>query len=166
MAQCYDEVTNLLDYHNYDVRASAIEAAGYFLIAYHKAGTAEAEVKFTEGWSVFLDQMVTVVKEEDEHQVVIAALDIISEILKQCGAIVTRQQAHIDKILGCVKRIMKGECACQDIEVDDGDEEEAEQDEMLFEYAGEIIPNLGKALTPQTFAPYFTGKWRKKLAFY
>lgn len=52
---------------------------------------------------------------------------------------------------------MKGECACQDVEVEDGDEEEAEQDEMLFEYAGEIIPNLGKALTPQTFSPYFTG---------
>ena len=76
MAQCYDKVTNLLDYHNYDVRASAIEAAGYFLIAYHKAGTAEAEVKFTKGWSVFQD----VVKEEDEHQVVIAALDILSDI--------------------------------------------------------------------------------------
>ena len=71
MAQCYDKVTNLLDYHNYDVRASAIEVAGYFLIAYHKAGTAEAEVKFTEGWSVF---------QEDEHQVVIAALDILSDI--------------------------------------------------------------------------------------
>ena len=70
MAQCYDKVTNLLDYHNYDVRASAIEAAGYFLIAYQKAGTAEAEVKFTEGWSVF---------QEDEHQVVIAALDIEEE---------------------------------------------------------------------------------------
>ena len=80
LAQFYDKVTNLLDYHNYDIRASAIEAAGYFLIAYHKAGTAEAEVKFTEGWSVFLDQMVTVVKEEDKHQVVIAALDILSDI--------------------------------------------------------------------------------------
>ena len=33
LAQCYDKVTNLLDYHNYDVRASAIEVAGYFLIA-------------------------------------------------------------------------------------------------------------------------------------
>ena len=53
---------------------------------------------------------------------------------------------------------MKGECTCQDVEAEEGDEEEAEQDEMLFEYAGEIIPNLGKALTPQTFAPYFTGE--------
>merc|ERR1719431_2522315 len=53
---------------------------------------------------------------------------------------------------------MKGECASQDTEAEEGgDEEEAEQDEMLFEYAGEVLPNLGRALTPPVFAPYFTG---------
>jgi len=28
---------------------------------------------------------------------------------------------------------------------------------MLFEYAGEVLPTLGRALNPATFAPYFTG---------
>ena len=77
--------------------------------------------------------MVAVVKDEEEHQVVTSALDITTEILKQCGAAATRDQGNIDKVLSCVKRIMKGECACQDVELEDGDEEEAEQDEMLFE---------------------------------
>ena len=76
--------------------------------------------------------MVAVVKDEEEHQVVTSALDITAEILKQCGAAATRDQGNIDKVLSCVKRIMKGECACQDVEVEDGDEEEAEQDEILF----------------------------------
>ena len=46
---------------------------------------------------------------------------------------------------------------CQDIadEEDSGDEGEAEQDEMLIEYAGEIVPNLGKALGPVEFAQHF-----------
>ena len=131
--------------------------SGYFLIAYHKSGTPEGEAKFSEGLGNFLDTMVAVVKDEEEHQVVTSALDITAEILKQCGAAATRDQGNIDKVLSCVKRIMKGECACQDVELEDGDEEEAEQDEMLFEYAGEIIPNLGKAMTPATFAPYFSG---------
>ena len=55
---------------------------------------------------------------------------------------------------------MKKECACQDQEVEEGgmeEDEEAEQDEMLFEYAGEVLPNLGRAMTPDTFAPYFAG---------
>ena len=96
--------------------------------------------------------MVVVVKDEEDHKV----LDITAEILKQCecGAAATKDQGNIDKVLSCVKRIMKGECDCQDVELEDGDEEEAEQDEMLFEYAGEIIPNLGKAMTLATFAPY------------
>ena len=64
-------------------------------------------------------------------------------------------------IVACVQKIMKGECACQHVEEaeggDEGAEKEAEQDEMLFEYAGEVLPTLGRALNPATFAPYFTG---------
>jgi hypothetical protein len=38
---------------------------------------------------------------------------------------------------------------------DDGadDAQEAEQDEALFEYAGEVIPALGRAMAPSAFAP-------------
>ena len=158
LSQCYDEVSQLWEYPEDDVRSAAIEAAGYFLIAYNKSGTAEGEAKFNEALPHFLDMLATVVKEEQEHQIVISALDIIGEILKKTGPSATRDQANINKMLGCVKMVIKKECACQDVELEDGDEdEEAEQDEMLFEYAGEIIPSLGKALTPQTFAPYFTG---------
>ena len=68
----------------------------------------------------------------------------------------------------CVQRVMKSDCACMDNE-DAGDEaeetQEAEQDEMLFEYAGEILPSLGQAMTAgmdnssgtNNFAPYFAG---------
>ena len=83
-------------------------------------------------------------------------MDIITHILKECKGRVTEDPKHIAKIISCVQKIMKGECACQDIEIDEEDEEEAEQDEMLFEYAGEILPNLGRALTPESFAPHFS----------
>ena len=156
LPNCWDVVTNILDYPDYDVRAAAIEAAGHFLVAFNAAALAGGEDKFKDGLSWFLDQMVTDISEEEEHQVVIAALDIITHILKECKGRVTEDPKHIEKIISCVQKIMKGECACQDIEIDEEDEEEAEQDEMLFEYAGEILPNLGRALTPQSFAPHFT----------
>ena len=73
-----------------------------------------------------------------------------------CGAAATKDQGNIE-VLSCVKSITKEACACQNVELEDKEEEEAEQDEMLFEYAGEIIPNLGKAMMPVIFAPYFTG---------
>jgi len=92
---------------------------------------------------------------------VVSALDAVTELLKQCKEGVTSVQGHPEAIVNCVLKIMKGECACQDAEEAEGgqedEEEEAEQDEMLFEYAGEVLPNLGRALTPATFAPYFTG---------
>ena len=71
-------------------------------------------------------------------------------------------------IVACVQKIMKGECACQHVEeaegVDEGAEEEAEQDEMLFEYAGEVLPTLGRALNPATFDPCFTGLLPMRIA--
>merc|ERR1719419_1223082 len=78
--------------------------------------------------------------------------------LSMQGKVVTEGSGHCEMIVSCVQKIMKGECACQDMEAEDGgEEEEAEQDGMLFEYAGEVLPNLGRAMTPQAFAPYFTG---------
>ena len=35
--------------------------------------------------------------------------------------------------------------------------EASEQDEAIFEYAGDVLPSLGQAMTPDTFAPYFVG---------
>ena len=41
---------------------------------------------------------------------------------------------------------------------DEGSLDEAEQDEVLFEYAGDILPSLGQALSdPEKFKTYFAG---------
>lgn len=43
------------------------------------------------------------------------------------------------------------------IEDDDAEESESEAHEKLIEYAGDVLPALGGAMTPQEFAPYFAG---------
>lgn len=154
------EVATLLDYPDYDVRCAAIEATAYFLIAYHKSGSDEGRERFIKGAEEFIASLCENVVEEEEHQVVISSLDAITEMLKQTKQAVTELAGVVEKVVGCVQKIMRGECACQDAEeAEGGDEgdEEAEQDEMLFEYAGEVLPNLGRALSPSVFAPYFTG---------
>ena len=51
--------------------------------------------------------------------------------------------------------------ACQDQSDEDGtddvDDQQAEHDAMLIEYAGEIIPSLAKIVPGVQFAPYFAG---------
>jgi hypothetical protein len=47
---------------------------------------------------------------------------------------------------------------CQNRKDEDGansDDLKAEQDEMVIKYAGDIVPNLGKAITPDAFANDF-----------
>lgn len=45
---------------------------------------------------------------------------------------------------------------CQDMADEAGSEdEEAEHDEMLIEYAGEVVPSLGKAMPQAEFASQF-----------
>jgi len=155
-----EEVSTLLDYPDYDVRAAAIDATAHFLIAYYRSGSAEGRQLFEQGVGPLVARLAEAVVTEEEHQIVIAALDALTELLKQCKDGVTGVQGHPELIVSCVQKIMKGECACQDAEEAEGGEEEdeeAEQDEMLFEYAGEVLPTLGRALAPATFAPYFTG---------
>jgi len=115
---------------------------------------------FKKGAEQFLISLCESVIEEEENQVVITSLDALTEMLKQTKSATTDIPGMVERIVTCVQKIMKGECACQDVEeAEGGDEgdEEAEQDELLFEYAGEVLPNLGRALTPLAFAPYFTG---------
>ena len=99
--------------------------------------------------------------------VVCTALEQLSRLAKDCGQAVTSIPDVPDAIMSCVHAVMKSECMCMDdgfgggagegLE-DDDDEGETEQDELLFEYAGEVMPSLGLAMTPNTFGPFFAGK--------
>ena len=61
--------------------------------------------------------------------------------------------------------VIQSRCACMDSDLiastesnEEDSEEQAEQDEVLFEYAGDILPSLGLALNqPEKFKPYFAG---------
>ena len=57
-----------MDYPDFDVRSASIEATGYFLMAYFKSGDAAVAERFSDGLTMFLDTLVGIVKEEEEHQ--------------------------------------------------------------------------------------------------
>lgn len=42
-------------------------------------------------------------------------------------------------------------------EEDDSEDPDSEASEKLIEYAGDVLPALGCAMTPSEFAPYFAG---------
>ena len=172
LSQSITEAWNLLEYPDEDVRKAGVEAVGVFIMAYYKlamtgAGFA-ADSEFQRWILQFVPKVCQMIKEDDYVNVVCSCLDTLADVLKNCKNAVTSQAGIPEKMVECVQRVMKSDCACMDNE-DAGDEaeetQEAEQDEMLFEYAGEILPSLGQAMTAgmdnssgtNNFAPYFAG---------
>ena len=166
------ETWNLLEYPDDNVRKASIEAVGVFIMAYHKlakAGTGLAAASEFQSWiPKFVSKYCQMIKEDDNVHVVCSCLDTLALVLRNCKNAVTSHAGVPEKLIECVQRVMKSECACMDDE-DAGDETEetqdAEQDEILFEHAGDILPSLGKAMTDEmddssgtnNFAPYFAG---------
>lgn len=85
------------------------------------------------------------------------ALDAYAELLKEVGRDALVGEGHREAIMNCVIDVMTNKTSCQDQdqEVEDTEDTEAEQDEILLECAGDIIPNFGKAIDPDDFVLYF-----------
>jgi len=149
-----------MDYPDDDVRGAACLACAHFLVAYYKSGQPDGLEAYTKGVNEFIPKMCDNVETDEEVTVVVNSLEAISDMLKECKQDLTNLASHPEKIVLCISKIMKGECACQEQDDEEGmeeDEEISEQDEAIFEYAGDVLPSLGQAMTPETFAPYFTG---------
>lgn len=150
---CMDMIWPLLEFPDEDIRKASVEAVTQFIVAYYKQGNEEA---FTKAVVQLIPKLSLMIKDDEEVNVVCVCLEMMAELLKQCKRGVTGIQGHPEEIVQCVHRVMKSDCACMDSD-DSNEDEEAEQDEVLFEYAGEILPNLGQAMDPLSFSPYFAG---------
>ncbi len=162
--QSLEETWKLLDFPDEDMRKAAVEATSELCIAYHKQGTLSSSEAFAKAISNLLPKICSMVREDEEASVVCTCLDELVNLLKECKQAVTNIAGHPEQIIQCVHLVMKSECKCMDSDDFGGDgtggdldEHEAEQDELLFECAGEVIPALGRAMPPSAFAPYFAG---------
>ena len=66
---------------------------------------------FKKGATDFIPKLCEMVEEESEHNVVISSLDGITEMLKHCKQSITSIKGVPEKIIICVTKIMKKECA-------------------------------------------------------
>ena len=156
---CYEEVWKLMDFPEEDVRRACVDAVAEFTIASYYAK--QSDPRYEEVFQLIANGVVPklcdMVKEDEEVNVVCVCLEMLTEMLKRCkGGIIVKPE-YPQMIGACVLRVMKSECACMDCDEVDSDGDEAEQDRVLFEYAGEILPSLGMAMNPSSFSPLFNG---------
>jgi len=158
--ECSGEVYGLIDHVHEDIRKAAVEASAQFTITFLKTAPDELEM-VVQSLGLLIPKMCEMVKTDTEMLVAMACLESTNELIKECRDIVLRGDNHLSLIITAVTEVFKGKTACQDggdgsasDDEDDSEDESAEQEAMLFEFAGEIIPSLITVTDIQLIQPH------------
>ncbi|KAF7381213.1 hypothetical protein HZH68_016088 [Vespula germanica] len=155
LEKSFEEVFKLINYPQEDIRKAAIEALLQFCINFSKINSNEGRQSLFKALSVFVPKLSELIRLDDERTVAMSGLDAYSELLKEIKSDVIIGEGHKYAIMNCITDVMSGKTKCQDQEEGEGVEIEAEQDELLVECAGDVLSNLGKAISSEDFALYF-----------
>lgn len=160
LESCLEQVYELRDYAHDDVRKAAMGAMGQFCIAQHKVWKENPNEINYQALQKLLDLvmpcLLTAVKNDEERQVVMGVLETINSVVKSCKGEVFKNPTRLNEISTAIHDVLKKKMTCQDGGCDDADDEDqqAEYDAMLQEYAGEGIPLLAAAVPADAFAPF------------
>ncbi|XP_062916193.1 importin-4 [Mobula hypostoma] len=164
MESCFEEIFRITDYPHVNVRKSAYEAVGQFCCALYKVAQENPTDQNLEGFQKLLSMVfpnyLKTIHEEKDRLVVMTILESMNNVLKNCKGDVLKEPGRLDEICKAIKNVLQKKTTCQDPEneeTESDEEQEAEYDSILLEYAGEGIPLLATAAGGQTFAPYFAG---------
>ncbi|XP_069044135.1 importin-4 isoform X2 [Lepisosteus oculatus] len=155
----FQQVYELHDFPHENVRKAAYEALGQFCRAQHRvweeSPTESNHQALHKLLSVVTTCFLKAVREEKERQVVMAVLESLNAVLKSCKGEALQENGRLQEISHTIRDVLKKKTACQDAGDDgDDDEQQAEYDAMLQEFAGEGIPLLAAAVPGETFSPY------------
>lgn len=110
---------------------------------------------------MFVPKCSELIRTDEERSVVMNCLDAYATILDEIKGEVFVGEGHREAIMNCVVDVLTMKTVCQDTdlgqaqEANQEDDTEAEQDELLLESAGEVIPKYAAAISPDDFACYF-----------
>lgn len=163
--KCFEEVKKLLENPGPEVRRCAVSALGQFCITLcevsQEIDSLEHRAALEKALLSFLPKLFATAREDTERQVVLSCFDTLSEMLEKIkGVVLNTSPMILEMITTLIKDAFKHKLACQD-EDDEYDElednEKAEYDGMLEEYAADIIPILAKIVPSPQFNACFAG---------
>uniref|UniRef100_A0A669ELT2 Importin 4 n=1 Tax=Oreochromis niloticus TaxID=8128 RepID=A0A669ELT2_ORENI len=96
------------------------------------------------------------VRTEPERHVVMGVLESMNSVIKSCKEVVFKNPSRLKEISHAIRDVLKKKTPCQDSggdEVDDEDQQ-AEYDAMLQEFAGEGIPLVAASVPADNFFPF------------
>ncbi|XP_034428149.1 importin-4 [Hippoglossus hippoglossus] len=156
----FQQVYEMRDFPHEDVRRAAFGAMGQFCRAQHKAWKESPTEANHQALLKLLDMvlpcLLETVRTEQERQVVMGVLETMNNVMKSCKEEVFRNPSRLKEISDIIRDVLKKKMVCQDGGADEADDEEqqAEYDAMLQEFAGEGIPLVAASVPADSFAPY------------
>uniref|UniRef100_A0A3B4WKT9 Importin 4 n=1 Tax=Seriola lalandi dorsalis TaxID=1841481 RepID=A0A3B4WKT9_SERLL len=156
----FQQVYEMRDFPHEDVRRAAFGAMGQFCRAQHKVwkqnpteANHHALLKLLD---IVLPCFVETIRTEHERQVVMGILETMNSVIKSCKEEVFKHPLHLKEISYVIRDVLKKKTVCQDGGDDEADDEDqqAEYDAMLQEFAGEGIPLLASSVPADNFAPF------------
>uniref|UniRef100_A0A4W6FZK5 Importin 4 n=1 Tax=Lates calcarifer TaxID=8187 RepID=A0A4W6FZK5_LATCA len=156
----FQQVYEMRDYPHEDVRRAAFGAIGQFCRAQHKVWKENPTEANHQALFKLLDMVlpcfVETVRTEHERQVVMGVLETMNNVIKSCKEEAFKNPSHLKEISHVIRDVLKKKTVCQDGGGDEADDEDqqAEYDAMLQEFAGEGIPLLASSVPADSFAPF------------
>ncbi|XP_028290609.1 importin-4 isoform X2 [Gouania willdenowi] len=159
MESSFQQVYEMRDFPHEDVRTAAFGAMGQFCRAQHKVwkenpteANHQALLKLLD---IVLPCFLETVRTESERQVVMGVLESMNNVIKSCKEEAFKSPTRLKEISTVIRDVLKKKTVCQDGDDEaDDDEQEAEYDAMLQEFAGEGIPLLAASVGADSFAPF------------
>ncbi|KAG7335643.1 hypothetical protein KOW79_000336 [Hemibagrus wyckioides] len=153
----FEQVYGLCDFPHENVRRAAFGALGQFCRAQHKVWQENPTEANRQALHKLLDVVMpcflAAVKQDRERQVVMGVLEAMNSVIKSCKGEALQTPQRLAEVSHAIRDVLKKKTVCQDGGGDEGDDEEqqAEYDAMLQEFAGEGIPVLAAAVPADTF---------------
>lgn len=156
----FQQVYEMRDFPHEDVRRAAFGAMGQFCRAQHKVWKENPTEANHQALLKLLDIVVPcfleTVRTEPERHVVMGVLESMNSVIKSCKEEVFKNPSRLKEISHAIRDVLKKKTPCQDSggdEVDDEDQQ-AEYDAMLQEFAGEGIPLVAASVPADNFFPF------------
>ncbi|GFU48669.1 importin-4 [Nephila pilipes] len=157
---CFMEVKKLIEHLSDDVRRAAVGTLGQFCITlndiFSVTNNLECRVVLETNLCTLFPKLFSLAREDTETSVVIACLETLQSIVDRIKNNALNA-GYLESICLLIKDVFKNKLACQDEEGNEEDDQEAEYDNLLMEYAGELIASLSRVVSYQQFAPYLAG---------
>ncbi|ALC44686.1 CG32164 [Drosophila busckii] len=152
----FENVYKVVEHPQDCIRKAAVETLCAFVIALHKMGDGDGVKR---ACLIVMPKFAQIMRGDEEQGVVIHLVDVLGEVFNEVKQPAVPTQEIANQIFECIKDILNNKMACQFNEPSGGGDEEdvddSEYDELLIENAGNMLPQFGRALTPETFSMYF-----------